>query len=112
MSPLACRLAELGEDLERPALLRRHRVGCLHCQARAARDHRVQRLLRTLQPTIEQAPHGFAEGVVGALPIDGGPRRRAHIGTPTRVAAAGGAVIAAAAGATALVVWRRGHLPA
>lgn len=112
MNRIACRVAELGFDLDRPSLLWRHRGECLHCQAKAARDHRMQRLLQTLRSDTEIAPEGLMDQVMASVLVEPhAPYRRGTRVMP-RVATAGGAVIAAAAGATAVVVWRRGHLPA
>ncbi len=110
MNSLACRVAEFGELVDHSAWLNRHRESCLRCQVHAARTHKLQRELRPLRNIVHIAPRDLAAAVMSELP----QRRDRARGDNAlqRTLAATGAVVAAAAGAIALAIWRRSHAPA
>lgn len=75
-----------------PAVLARHRLGCLRCQAAAAREGALQRNLAALAGEIVPAPPGLRRAVLAALgDQDASDPRRA-------LAARAAALHAAAAG--------------
>ena len=82
-----------------------HIGSCLRCQAEVARYRRLHRSLGSLAEHVEVAPNGLVADVESRLSdgdavVDVSPQR------VTRVAAAAGAVVAAA-GTVAMVRWMR-----
>lgn len=109
MNRLACAVARVGEDLEMSRLMRRHSAGCLHCQVRTARAQRLRRALGSLRNAEVAAPSELMPGVMAQIgDLTAGQRRRGSALTHQMTAAVG-AVVASAAGAAALALWRRSH---
>ena len=110
MNRLSCLIAELGEDVELRSFMSRHTEHCLRCQVRAARDHRIRRHLRALRGELETAPVGLAPAVESRIDGDAAPGGSAR--HSPRILGTAGAVVAGAAGAVAVTLWRRTHSPA
>lgn len=107
---LTCRLVRLQlpsvdepEDLDGP--LAGHVGSCLRCQAEVSRYRRLHRSLGILSDEVVVAPDGFRAGVEARL-AGGEPGWASAPVRAARVAAAAGAVVAAA-GTVAMVRWMR-----
>ena len=88
--------------------LNSHVASCLPCQAELARYSKLRRHLGALAGVIEPAPGRLAAAVADAIASDGVDRTASsHRPRPVQLAAATGAVVAAAAGAVAVAVWRQ-----
>jgi len=114
MSHLACRIADLGEIIDSPELVGRHRTSCLRCQAEAVRTNRLLRELRTMRNQLQPAPDDLVERVamrLTSVTADAG-RPLPTVSVVHRAFAAAGAIAAAVAGAAVVAVWRRSHAPA
>ena len=109
MSRLACAVARVGEDLEVARLMRHHRAGCLHCQVRTARAQRLRRALGSLRNAEVRAPRELMPAVMAQVGDRTTWQSRRRPTLTHRMTAAVGAVVASAAGAAALALWRRSH---
>jgi hypothetical protein len=85
--------------------LAEHTAACLRCQAEISRYRRLGRSLGLLADEVYLAPAGLAVAVEGRI-ADGGAAWEQAPGRASRVAAAAGAVVAAA-GTVAMVRWMR-----
>jgi anti-sigma factor RsiW len=107
---LTCRavrfqLPSLDDPDHLTASLAAHMESCLACQAEAARYRRLQRSLGGLATRVQSAPVGLVANVEARL--DGvEPEPMTAPARAARVAAAAGAVVAAA-GTVAMVRWMR-----
>lgn len=105
-----CRVAQLPAGQLLPGTAK-HVETCLSCQADAARARRLRRDLRRLGQQLDAAPPGLAAKVAYVIEVEETAEAdltSAHRGVVRQVAAAG-AVAATAAGAVAVVLWRRMH---
>lgn len=84
-----------------------HIATCLSCQAEMARYGKLRRRLASLADVVVDAPAPLVSAVGRAISSGetaaDSEARQSH---PARVAAAAGTVVAAAAGAVAVVAWR------
>lgn len=84
-----------------------HVSTCLACQAEIARYGKLRRQLAALADVMVVAPEPLAAAVAVAItPSQTGLRPDAAPGRVGRIAATAGAVVAAAAGAAAVALWR------
>lgn len=107
MSSMLCVVSGwMPGEVAGPAMVRRHRAGCLRCQAEAVRMRGLLRDLASLRAEVLAAPPGLHAAVMERLGDQG-------LGAPAvsvraRVAAgAGAAVVAVAAIAGGLVLRRQ-----
>jgi len=100
-------LAPSAETSVLAGRLEAHIATCLSCQAETARYGKLRRQLASLADATLDAPPRLVSAVGDAISrgdsaADAGVRQ-SH---PARVAAAAGGLVAAAAGAVAVAVWR------
>ena len=100
-------LAPSNENGALPELLERHVSTCLTCQAEMVRYGRLRRQLAALLEVTIAAPESLTAVVAGAItPWERPASPAASHSNVGRIAAATGAVAAAAVGAVAVAVWR------
>lgn len=88
-------------------VLESHVGSCLSCQAEVARYGKLRRQLASLADVVVEAPGPLVAAVAEAIASIHEPEDVTSIDAhPARVAAAAGTLVAAAAGAVAVAVWR------
>jgi hypothetical protein len=114
MRPLQCGAAGwLPTEGRLSGVVRGHRLGCLRCQAAAARGRLLTRELALLADDIAAAPSWLASSVMARLgPQDASdPRRRVVVRVVARYSAAAATAAAVAVGVAGVARWRS-RLPA
>jgi hypothetical protein len=114
MRPLRCMAAGwLPTDGRSGEVFRGHRLGCLRCQAAAARGRSLSRELAMLVDDVIAAPSWLAPSVMARLGSQDAadPRRRLVVRAVGRYAAAAATAITAAAAVAVVTRWRS-RLPA
>ena len=110
MNRLICRLVDLAPDNALfSRIFRRHRAGCLRCQADAVRLRGVSRNLGDLEEEVLEAPGGLHTRVMATLPVQDAadPRRPLLIRLIARWVAGIGVAVATLAAILGRRVTRR-----
>ncbi len=95
----------LPEDVTAPRMIRRHRAGCLRCQAEMVRMRGLLRDLAALRDEVLEAPPGLHAAVMADLGPQAGAARGSRVRTAAKAVA--GTAVAAAAIAGGLVLRRQ-----